>query len=1008
MPTKYRAQRARSPIPAPSAAAPVYPGARSRIEHWARGAGADRAGEAIVGLGLLAAARSRIVGGGGVDAAVGGRRGGRPDALAAVRDLISADVAANAGRPVGHWSLGHDGSPSSLEASLSSVGPVDAADLARWVRANTWLAAIEIDPDGLDLDALDWLATVTAEQMTTSSFVAMPQMGTSPEFGWPIRLGFLGDPASHRVADALAAHIRTDREWLGHLLDIRFPSGPEEALDILLVPTTLDDAIEQLAARPHGLDAAALVVLGGAGGARSMTAEGLRGALFESLDPSAVAVTDVAEGQVVPWFVELVRALSHNRTLDEAVPGRGLVIAEPASLDRMRVRRAAMAAIESLPTANGGGVVALAPEEAVSFGLPPVASGAGGGGGGGGGGLEMAPEENVSLGLPTVVPRDVLLDRVAADDAFFQESTGATATSRIVRRSPPRPPAQVTPRWIVGRIGHRAPDGTETFVTGGLRRRTRYFLDFMIGAGREGWVTATGAFPDVVPRDGKRHRLRVVFQSEGQRRPLVNYVELPPQGDSTQCRFPFRTSTGARYRGRIIVQFRNRVVQTAIVNAGLSDKPDRRGSAALRIDIEAVIRPGLADLSRRRAFDMAVVHNHDESGKPVATGLSGDWARKFQMSRVEILSSSIKRLLDRVAAAPDTYKELTDQPTTELMYALALQGVELQRTLFPDGPPARIDPEGRTPRVQVVAADPNAFFPLEFVYDFPPPSAPTLCKNAATALADGRCDPARYHRKNADGSIKVVCPIGFWALNRVIERHLTPDEWLPDLLGYDFALRSEPVTGRDRLGGLSSAVFACSDRVTAADATTVDGVLATATGKPSTRVTTWDDWVKTVKKEAPDVLVLLAHTARDAVADQTALMIETDQQRLAAVLGEAYVRLAKPKAVRDKPGPLVFLLGCDTARPWLEYQSFVVRFRNNRAALVVGTVATVPAAHAANVARQLLQELAGRLGPGNTAGAGRPEAFGDLLLAARRSIVASGEVVGMCLTSYGDADWKFG
>jgi len=978
VPAVGRAEGVRSPVTTPSAAVPAYRGARSRIEDWATGAGAARVEEAIVGFGLFAAARSRIVSGRGVHADVGAGQRGRSDDLAAVRDLITADVAANAGRLVGHWSLGAPATSAGLEASLSWVSPADAANLARWVRANTWLAAIEIDPDGLDLDTLAWLGAHIAGQMTKSSFVAMPRMGTSPEFGWPIRLGFLGDPASHRVADALAAHIRTDREWLGHLLDVRFPSGPEEPLDILLVPASLDDAVDRMAALPHGLDAASLVVLGGAGGAGSMTAEGLRGALFESLDPSAVAVTDVAEAQIVPWFVELVRALSHNRTLDEAVPGRGLVIAEPASLDRMRVRRAAMAAIESLPTANGGGVVALAPEEAVSF------------------------------GLPTVVPRDVLLDRVAADDAFFQESTGATATSRIVRRSSPRPPAQVTPRWIVGRIGHRAPDGTETIVTSGLRRRTRYFLDFMIGAGREGWVTATEAFPDVVPRDGKRHRLRVVFQSEGQRRPLVNYVELPPHGDSTQCRFPFRTSTGASYRGRIIVQFRNRVVQTAIVSAGLSDKPERRRSAALRIDIEAVIRPGLADLSRRRAFDMAVVHNHDESGRPVATGLSGDWARKFQMSRVEILSSAIKRLLDRVAAAPDTYKELTDQPTTELMYALALQGVELRRTLFPDGAPARIDPEDRTPRVQVVAADPNAFFPLEFVYDFPPPSAPTLCKNAATALADGRCDPARYHRKNADGSIKVVCPIGFWALSRVIERHLTPDEWLPDLLGYDFALRSEPVTGRDRLGGLSSAVFACSDRVTAADATRVDGVLATATGKASTRVTTWDAWVKAVKKEAPDILVLLAHTARDAVADQTALMIETGEQRLAAVLGEAYVRLAKPKAIRDKPGPLVFLLGCDTARPWLEYQSFVVRFRNNRAALVVGTVATVPAAHAANVARQLLRELVGRLGPGNEAAAARPEAFGDLLLAARRSIVAGGEVVGMCLTSYGDADWKFG
>jgi hypothetical protein len=79
---------------------------------------------------------------------------------------------------------------------------------------------------------------------------------------------------------------------------------------------------------------------------------------------------------------------------------------------------------------------------------------------------------------------------------------------------------------------------------------------------------------------------------------------------------------------------------------------------------------------------------------------------------------------------------------------------------------------------------------------------------------------------------------------------------------------------------------------------------------------------------------------------------------------------------------------------------------------VVGTVATVPASHAANVARRVVQELQrslkGLSAPGGGAGTAKPAAFGDILLSARRRILASGEVVGMCLTSYGDADWGFG
>jgi hypothetical protein len=612
--------------------------------------------------------------------------------------------------------------------------------------------------------------------------------------------------------------------------------------------------------------------------------------------------------------------------------------------------------------------------------------------------------------VPTAVPRAMLLDRIAADESFFQERLGATATSLITRRSPPRAAVETTPRWIVARVGHRTPGRVETVVSDALRPRTRYVLDFLIGAPREGWLVANEAFPDVLPRDGKRHLLRVVFQSDGQRAPIVRHVELPPVGDSTACQFPFRTPNGPRYRGRIIVQYRNRVIQTAIVSAGIRDGTDQGRAVGVQVDVESVIRPGLTDLSRRRAFDLAVVHNHDESGNPAATGLSGDWAEKFKIGRVQDLAGSIKRILDRVAAAPDTYRTLTDQPTTELMYALALSGVELRKTLFPKGPPWA-DPVGRTPRVQVVAADPNAFFPLEFVYDFAAPATPVMCANAVTALADGYCDPVLYHHENANRTIDVVCPIGFWSLNRVIERHVTPDRWVPNLLDFDFGLRSEPVTGRDRLGGLSSAVFACSDRVTVPDAETVDGVLATATKTASTRVRTWDAWIDRIKQDAPDVLLLLAHTARDAVADQTALSIEADQNCLAAWLNEVYVRLDEPESVRSKPGPLVLLLGCDTARPWLEYQSFVVRFRNNRAALVVGTVSTVPAAHAANVARQLIGELSTRLTNGQAIGGAtpdRPETFGDLLLAARRRIVAGGEVVGMCVTSYGDADWRFG
>ena len=63
-------------------------------------------------------------------------------------------------------------------------------------------------------------------------------------------------------------------------------------------------------------------------------------------------------------------------------------------------------------------------------------------------------------------------------------------------------------------------------------------------------------------------------------------------------------------------------------------------------------------------------------------------------------------------------------------------------------------------------------------------------------------------------------------------------------------------------------------------------------------------------------------------------------------------------------------------------------------------MATVAGKHAASVAKRLATAL-------KEASAPRWTAFGDLLRDARRSLLANGEVMALCLTAYGDADWRF-
>ena len=187
-----------------------------------------------------------------------------------------------------------------------------------------------------------------------------------------------------------------------------------------------------------------------------------------------------------------------------------------------------------------------------------------------------------------------------------------------------------------------------------------------------------------------------------------------------------------------------------------------------------------------------------------------------------------------------------------------------------------------------------------------------------------------------------------------------------------------------------------STRLEPGSAALVETALTETTGGNATRAKTWSEWVKTVKASKPSLLVLLAHSVRDELTAMTALEIETDERRDAA---EFTTRYLHPDEAGLVP-PLVFLLGCDTAVADLQYQTFVTRFRQLGAALVVGTISTVAGSHAAGVAAALVRAVKREDQSGWLA-------FGDLLRDVRRGLLADGEVMALCLTAYGDADWRF-
>jgi hypothetical protein len=354
---------------------------------------------------------------------------------------------------------------------------------------------------------------------------------------------------------------------------------------------------------------------------------------------------------------------------------------------------------------------------------------------------------------------------------------------------------------------------------------------------------------------------------------------------------------------------------------------------------------------------------------------------------VEVLG----RGLSDIARDPAPFATLDAPGTAGLLRTLAQHGRALYRAVVTDN-----DVDGTlaaAERVQVVAAHADAFVPVEFIYvwDAPDDTAP-MCPRAASALGAGACDAAC-----PTGSAKrsVVCPLGFWSLRMVIERHTHRPRRARALAGANFALLvAEPGGARTELDVFRSALFAASDHAGRVDPSGVPRVVAalTASARHASNVPSWNAWVDEVRGTGPSLLLLLPHVT--PVDQEPALEIgHADQLKGLLVRAE---HVSPPGA---SPGPVVVLLGCETGVSPITFQSFPAAFREHGASIVVSTVATILGRHAAPAAERLVQLLAG-LQPDDD------RTFGEVMRRLRREMLAAGIPMVLALTAFGDADWR--
>jgi hypothetical protein len=140
------------------------------------------------------------------------------------------------------------------------------------------------------------------------------------------------------------------------------------------------------------------------------------------------------------------------------------------------------------------------------------------------------------------------------------------------------------------------------------------------------------------------------------------------------------------------------------------------------------------------------------------------------------------------------------------------------------------------------------------------------------------------------------------------------------------------------------------------------------------------------------LLVALPHTD----GTKTNITVEIGDKAMKTItLRETHVF---PPPQEGRQAPLVALMGCDVAGTGDDYGDHVMLFRHRGAGIVIGTMATVYADHAADVAGKLVEGML----PTEQV---EPLRLGELMRTVRCNSLRNNLLMPLCLIAYGDADW---
>ena len=528
---------------------------------------------------------------------------------------------------------------------------------------------------------------------------------------------------------------------------------------------------------------------------------------------------------------------------------------------------------------------------------------------------------------------------------------------------------------VFAKIGDVVTQRTQSFEAGATHQ-----IKVRIGPSSLNWILAPIAFPDSeLPANETRLTVTLLAPALAETS-LSQEILIGSTGTSTVATFDVLVPQALEHiDATIVVYCGGKHLQSGVLSGPVTHGEDQAGATG--IDFVRGV-PSSAELDDQKGFDLVVWKNGAELEltlfDPAAPpGAPSNRSLHPHLGGVSQVVDSLREALFDAAGRIQQLGSTLEAAGLKTLLALAEQGEFLRGKL--------LDPHtlSRIRRVQVVSPDSSDFFPVEFLYDhvLPDPDA-LLCPEFKTAdswQCSAQCPAAK-------GDSHYVCPSGFWSLNRIIERQVRP---------LDRADSRQPASS-GRAANLhfpKAVIFAASQIVNEENADeTARTVEDMATMLPVYHAHTWQEWIDLVRSHYPALLIALPHNVESRPFNK--LQIEAAEDLALNRIRSDYIVPATVDV-----GPLMLLLGCNTANSAVGYQDFVNEMRCGGAAVVVATLTYALGPQAAPLAREFVRQIV-------SSGAQLP--IGEIMRRVRARMLARDSIMALAITAFGDADWRFG